>query len=204
MLKLFLKVFLQSIFFFFAQVSRQLEKLPTFNAHTHKHAHTQTFPEALCPLFIYPCDNMFSCFSPGGTRKRSSLIGLISMPKHPLCPAVPQLIVLGFGINNIYFSKSHNYLFLNLVLSVCLSVILFYVFRRPFLQFTLVTLRPSFMLLFFLLCSTSFRPASCKMCQSIVSFFLSFVCPQLLFVCLFFTLLSLMSGSQFAASFSIH
>lgn len=66
---------------------------------------------------------MFACLAPGGTRKCSSLTGLISMPKHPLCPAVPQLIVLGFGINNIYFSKSHHYRSLNLFLSVCFSVI---------------------------------------------------------------------------------
>lgn len=132
MLKLFLKVFLQSIFYFFCLGIKATRKAAYVHC-THTNTHTQTFPEALCPLFIYPCDNMFACFSPGGTRKRSSLIGLISMPKHPLCPAVPQLIVLGFGINNIYFSKSHNYLFLNLLLSVCFSVILFYVFRRPFL-----------------------------------------------------------------------
>lgn len=117
-------MFLQFIYFFSPRYQGNWKSCLR-SLHTHKHAHTQTFPEALCPLFIYPCDNMFACFSPGGTRKRSSLIGLISMPKHPLCPAVPQLIVLGFGINNIYFSKSHHYLFLNLVLSVCFSVILF-------------------------------------------------------------------------------
>lgn len=59
---------------------------------------------APCPLFIYSCDDMFARLSPGGSRKRSSLTGLISIPEHPPCPAVPQLIVLGFGINNIYFS----------------------------------------------------------------------------------------------------
>ena len=69
---------------------------------------------------------MFASFSPGGTRKRSSLTGLISMPKHPLCPAVPQSIVLSFGINNIYFSKSNHSLSLNLFLSVRLSVVVFF------------------------------------------------------------------------------
>lgn len=144
--------------------------LRSLRAHTptpiQTHTQTQTFPEALCPLFIYPCDNMFACFSPGGTRKRSSLIGLISMLKHPLCLAVPQLIVLGFGINNIYFSKSHHYLFLNLVLSVCFSVILFSVSVMYLgdLSFGLLWSRraPHLCCCFSPLCSKSFSQASCK------------------------------------------
>lgn len=100
-------------------------------AHTHSqtHKHARYFPKlcALClSILVIIC---LPAFSPGGTRKHSSLIGLISMPKHPLCPAVPQLIVLGSGINNIYFSKSHHYLSLNLFLSGCLP-------------FTLSTLHP--------------------------------------------------------------
>lgn len=99
------------------------------DTHSQTHKHARYFPKlcALClSILVIIC---LPAFSPGGTRKHSSLIGLISMPKHPLCPAVPQLIVLGSGINNIYFSKSHHYLSLNLFLSGCLP-------------FTLSTLHP--------------------------------------------------------------
>lgn len=65
--------------------------------------HTHTYARYLLQLFVLSLSILviISYFSPGGTRKCSSLIGLISMSKYPLCPAVPQLIVLGFGINNI-------------------------------------------------------------------------------------------------------
>lgn len=147
---------------------------------------------------------MFACFSPGGTRKRSSLIGLISMPKHPLCLAVPQLIVLGFGINNIYFSKSHHYLSLNLFLSVCLSVVLFSpLFGRPsaFIYPLLYFSLHSLFLILFPLYSKSFCLVLWKMCRkNDFSYFLLFILDC--FFCL--SLLSLMSASEFTASFSIH
>lgn len=170
--------------------------------HTHRHTkHARYFPKlcALClSILVIIC---LPAFSPGGTRKRSSLIGLISMPEHPLCPAVPQLIVLGSGINNIYFSKSHHYLSLNLFLSGCLPFTLS--LSLPFLFSCLHPLLPRRRAPFRFPFSPHFR-SSCLVPWKVFREnhfhcllwpILALFCPQLP---------SLMSASSFTASLSIH